>query len=162
MDHSFNRKAECFHRPLVIVHTKRGCGVHLPHSKNQQPHRSQCNGSRRCPLVIRFNAHAHTVDTRHSFPPSPGPFSAPGHGYEATVVTKRTRARAARNSEFRHVMAVEGNNNNDVYALLLVLEALVLLRYTCSQSLSPQHTNRATLQQHPSSNGLDSSCRSLR
>ena len=54
---------------------------------------------------------------------------------------------------------INNHHNNGVF---LVLEALVLLRYTCSQSLSPQHTNRATLQQHPSSKGLDSSCRSLR
>ena len=47
VDHSCNRKAECFHRSLVIVHTGRGCGMHLPHSKNRQPHRSQCNGDAR-------------------------------------------------------------------------------------------------------------------
>ena len=83
IDHSCNRKAECFHRSFVIVHTERGWWYASPYSKNWQPHRSQCKGDARYGSdtvfkeFLEVNVHARTVDTRRSSFPSP--FSAPGN-----------------------------------------------------------------------------------
>ena len=81
MDHSCNRKAECFHCSLVIVHTERGCGMHLPHSKNRNLTEVSVTEMPASDMIFQefseINAHAHTVDTRRSF--SPSPFSAPGN-----------------------------------------------------------------------------------
>ena len=79
VDHSCNRKAECFHCSLVIVHTERGCSMHLPHSKNGNLTEVSVTEMPTSDTVfqefLEINAYAHAVDIRCSFLPSP--FSAP-------------------------------------------------------------------------------------
>ena len=81
MDHSCNRKAECFHCSLVTVHTERGCGMHLHTVKISNLTEVSVMEMSTSDTVfqefLEINAHAHTVDTRRSF--SPSPFSAPGN-----------------------------------------------------------------------------------